>query len=316
MATPLKLFYASDIHGSERCFLKFLSAAKYYRAQVLILGGDITGKVVVPLVRHGSDYHTQFLGREWRVSAGRELEELEKAVRMNGCYPVRLTPEEHQRYLADDQAREGLVAGVIRASLTHWLELAEERLAGSGIRCLINPGNDDDWYVDEVLQQSQYVENGDGQVLDLDEDHQMITVGYSNRTPFNSPRELDEEKLGEQLMGLAARLARPESAVFTIHVPPYRSGLDDAPQLRDLKVVTRGGQPVMVPVGSTAVREAISAVGPLLALHGHVHESRGAKRMGRTLCINPGSEYSEGVLRGALIALGRDRIMGYQLVSA
>ncbi|CAB3392263.1 metallophosphoesterase family protein [Kyrpidia spormannii] len=316
MARGMRIFYASDIHGSERCFLKFLGAAKFYGARVLILGGDITGKVVVPLIHRGTGYEANFLGRMHRVESAEEIEALEKAIRFNGFYPVRLEPDEYEAISADELRQSELFRELVLASLRRWVELAEERLKGLGVRCFVNPGNDDEFFVDEVLGESDYVENMDGGVARIDEEHEMVVVGYSNQTPFDSPREMPEEELERHIVALAEQLETPHRAVFTLHVPPYGTGLDHAPLLRDGQVVTRGGHTVMTPVGSTAVRRAIEQFQPLLGLHGHVHESRGARRLGKTLCINPGSEYGEGVLHGAIVNLARDKVHGYQLVTA
>lgn len=316
MAQKLKLFYASDIHGSEKCFLKFVNAGKFYGANALVLGGDITGKMVVPLIKDGPILKARFLGQQWELHGEDEAADLEKSIRMNGFYPVRLNAEEHRNYQQDEPAREKLVESLIRKSLERWMTIAEERLRGTGIRCFINPGNDDDFYVDEILSQSSLIENGDGQVSDLDDHHQMLTIGYSNRTPFDSPRELEEVDLDQEIRKVAKNLDSHKGTVFTIHVPPYRTGLDDAPKLENMQVVTKGGQTVMEPVGSSAVRGVIEDYQPLLGLHGHIHESRGSKKLGRSVCINPGSEYSEGVLRGALVTLAPKKVLGYQLVSA
>lgn len=316
MPKELKLFYASDIHGSEKCFGKFLNAGKFYRVQVLIMGGDITGKVVVPLVGEGAAYKARFMGREVHAATEAEAAGLEKNIRMNGFYPVRLTLEEHRRYTEDEQGLKTLIKGLILKSVERWLKMAESRLKGTGIRCFVHTGNDDEPYVDEALRHSAVIEDRDGQVVNLSDDHEMLVVGYSNKTPFNSPREMGETELEDHIREVAKSLSRPATAVFTLHVPPYGSGLDNAPALEDMKMVTRGGEPVMVPVGSTAVRKIIEEFQPLLGLHGHVHESRGAKRLGTTLCLNPGSEYSEGVLRGALVTLEPSKVKAYQLVQA
>jgi Icc-related predicted phosphoesterase len=63
------------------------------------------------------------------------------------------------------------------------------------------------------------------------------------------------------------------------------------------------------------VRHFIERVQPLLTLHGHIHEAPGHVRIGRTLCINAGSEYAEGILKAAIINLERDRIKGHILIS-
>jgi uncharacterized protein len=316
MASELKIFYASDIHGSEKCFLKFLNAGKFYKANVIVLGGDLTGKMVVPLIRRNGAWHARFLGREVAAETDAAVAELEKSIRMNGFYPVRMDEAEHRACQADEARRQALIDRLVLESIERWVGMAETRLKDSGIRCFINAGNDDDEFVDQALRGSRVVENRDGDVVDLDEHHQMLTIGYSNTTPFHSPREMNEETLVHHIRRVAAKVSNLAGAVFTLHVPPHGSGLDNAPALEDLKVVTAGGHTVMVPVGSTAVRAVIEEMQPLLGLHGHVHESRGAKTIGRTLCLNPGSEYSEGVLRGALVTLARDRVKGYQLVQA
>jgi uncharacterized protein len=319
MGKNLKIFYASDIHGSEKCFLKFLNAAKFYKADVLIMGGDVTGKMIVPLVSrngHGT-YGARFLGRDFTASSETELVELEKSIRMNGWYPVRMDEEEHRLCQTDTAKRQELMDRTVLQSTLRWLDIAETRLQGTGIRCFINAGNDDDDFVDDALRHAKLVENYDGGVVDLDEHHQMVTIGHSNTTPFASPREMPEDKLEAHIRSAASGVSNLAGAVFTLHAPPYATGLDLAPALEeDLKVVTKGGHTVMAPVGSTAVRKVIEDLQPLLGLHGHVHESRGTKMLGRTLCINAGSEYSEGVLRGALITLAPDSVKSHQLVQA
>ena len=132
----------------------------------------------------------------------------------------------------------------------------------------------------------------------------MISCGWSNRTPWHTPREMDEDDLERRIEKMAAEVTRPERAVFNLHVPPARTAIDLAPALDDsLKPVVKGGAVVMESVGSEAVRRVLERHQPMLGLHGHIHESRGAVRLGRTLSINPGSEYGDGILRGALIEL-------------
>ncbi len=316
MSAPYKLFYASDIHGSEKCFLKFINAGKFYKANALILGGDITGKMVVPLLDKGGRWEARFLGRDFVAENDAERAEIEKNVRMNGFYPVVLSPEEHKHFQENEAARTEMIDRVVLAATKRWIGIAEERLHGTGIRCLINAGNDDDGYIDEALRQSSVVENHDGGVTDLTENVQMAVCGYSNTTPFDSPREMPEDKLEAHIETILTKLKSPRDAIFTLHVPPHNAGIDSAPLLRDGKVVTEGGHTVMTAVGSTAVRGIIERYQPMLALHGHIHESRGTKQIGRTLCINPGSEYSEGVLRGALVTFRGTKLAGHQLVQA
>jgi Icc-related predicted phosphoesterase len=309
----LKIFYSSDIHGSERCWLKFLNAAKFYGAQALIMGGDLTGKLLVPLVEEAGGYRATFLGENVLARDDAELAELEKNIRFNGFYPHRCNPSDYARIEHEPGYLEALFRTVMIASVQRWANLAEERLAGTGVRCFVIPGNDDELGIDPAL--TGIIENPDGRILTMGR-YQILGESWVPPTPWGSPRELSEEQLESRLRTLADGLDRSLPAIFILHTPPFRSTLDEAPQLRDdFSVVKSGGQVTTVPVGSTAVRRVIEVYQPLLALHGHIHESRGAIQIGRSLCINPGSAYGEGVLHGALITLEGDRIKAHQLVS-
>jgi len=177
------------------------------------------------------------------------------------------------------------------------------------VRIITAPGNDDPYEVDDLIRErgGDRVVLMEGEVTEIAPGHEMLSTGWSNHTPWNTHREFDEPVIREHIDAMASRLAHPEAAIFNIHVPPYGTGLDDAPELdADLKPVQGGN--VMKPVGSTAVRDAILKHQPMLALHGHIHESRGIQKLGRTICINPGSVYGEGILQGVIVELGMDEV--------
>lgn len=312
----LSFFYASDVHGSERCWLKFLNAGKFYGVPLIIMGGDLTGKVLTPLVEGPSGTWTaQFMGRTEAVSAAAELAELEKLIRFNGFYPYRCSPEELQRLAADRAYFDQAFSRVMTLEMARWVDLAEQRLRGSGVRCLVMAGNDDERAIEPVLRGSDLVECHDEAVVAVDE-FQVMGNGWAGPTPWNSPRELSETDLEAMLRATAARLQPGVPVILNAHCPPHASTLDDAPELTpDLMPVTTGGQVNLVPVGSTAVRRIIEELQPVVSLHGHIHESRAAARIGRTLCINPGSEYNQGVLRGVLVTVSREKVQSHQWVT-
>ena len=313
----MRLFYASDIHGSERLWRKFLNAPAFYGVDVLIMGGDLTGKVMVPLVERQPGFWVARLhGRDESAESEAEAGELERRIRLNGQYPLRVDEPELARLQADAEHRDAVFRRLMREELRRWLDLAAEKLAGTGARCLVMPGNDDEWDVDEVLDGAGgVVENVDGRVVRVG-DVQVLSCAWANPTPWDSPREEPEDALLERLERIAEGLEDGVPAVFNLHVPPRDSGLDLAPELtEDLRVATRGGEPRLLPVGSTAVRTLIERRRPLLSLHGHVHESRAVARIGPTLCINPGSAYAEGVIDGAIVELDGGRVVSHQLVS-
>ena len=310
-----KLFFATDIHGSDICWSKFLNAGKFYEADVLILGGDMTGKAVVPLIHQGgNNYRVTLLEQVFDVSGDDEVQDIIKKIRSRGYYPYVTNPDE----LIDLQNKPELVHEIFVAQVLkvvqQWMDLADKKLDGSGMSVYCSPGNDDMEEVDEIIRSSRCVSLVEGQVTPLDSHHEMIASGWSNRTPWNTHREEDEDQLKLRYEAMISKLKDPRNAVFNIHVPPYKSGLDDAPELdMNLRPVLAGQS--LQPVGSTSLREAIQKHQPLLGLHGHIHEGRGATRIGKTLCINPGSMYEQGTLLGTLVKLGKNKIESYVLTS-
>lgn len=312
------IFFASDLHGSEVCFRKFVAAAKFYGADTLLLGGDISAKIVVPVVRAGRGaYQAEFHGKAERFDES-GVEDFERRAHNSGLYTERMDPDEYQHYAGHPDQVEQLFDRVMRRSVRRWLEHAKTRLDGSGVVIYTAPGNDDPAAVDEVLLEhgDERVRFTEGEITEIAPGMQMLSTGYTNITPWDTHREYTEEQIRDRLREMTGRLEHPETAIFNIHVPPYNSRLDTAPLLgQDLKVKTAAGAVMTAPVGSVSVREAIEEVQPLLSLHGHIHESGGSVKIGRTTAINVGSEYGEGVLRGVLITVGDGRLIGYQAVS-
>jgi len=310
-----KLFFATDIHGSDICWSKFLNAGKFYEADVLILGGDMTGKAVIPFNHQGGDhYKVTLLEQEFEITTKEEMADMVKRVRSRGYYPYMTNPDELQ-YLQDkpEMVHEIFLAQVLKV-VQQWMDLADKKLEGSEMKVYCSPGNDDMEEVDAIIRSSRRVELVEGQITQLDPQHEMIASGWSNRTPWNTHREEDEDQLKVRYEAMICQLKDPRNAIFDIHVPPYKSSLDEAPELDENLRPVLAGQSLQ-PVGSRALREAILKYQPLLGLHGHIHEGRGATRLGKTLCINPGSMYEQGTLLGALVKLGKNKIENYVLTT-
>ena len=307
----MNLFYASDVHGSDVLWRKFVNAGRFYGVDVLVMGGDIAGKAVVPIVRRNGGFVARQVTGD-RVFGDDELPAVEKRIRDMGLYPLQMSQDELEA--ADVDA---VFARAMAEGLEAWLRLAEERLAGSDIRIFVMLGNDDEPALRNVLARSSLVVDPEDVAVELGDGFQMLSCGHSNPTPWNSPRELAEDELERHLEQLVSQLEDPQSSVFNLHVPPIRTALDKAPELdATLKPVVRGGAVQVIAAGSQAVRNIIERYQPPLALHGHIHESRGVAKLGKTICINPGSEYAEGVLHGALVSLDRKKgLRNYQLVS-
>ncbi len=312
------IFFASDLHGSLVCFRKFVNAARFYGADTLLLGGDISAKIVVPIVATGAGrYAAQFHGREEKLD-DRSIDDFEQRAANSGLYTERMQPDEYQHYADHPDQVEELFGRVMRRTVQQWVEYAKTKLDGSDVVIFNAPGNDDPAEVDEVLLShgDGRVRFTEGEIVELAPGMEMLSTGYTNITPWDTHREYTEDEIRLHLAQMTGRLEHPERAIFNIHVPPYNSRLDTAPLLgQDLKVKTSAGAQVTAPVGSVAVREAIEEVQPLLGLHGHIHESGGSVKIGRTTAINVGSEYGEGVLRGVLLTIGDGKLLRYQAVT-
>ena len=326
----LKILNVSDIHGSETCYRKFLNALVLYKADVGILCGDLSGKMINPIVKQADgSYLTTLMGQNRRAETEEELKALEKDIALIGNYYFRTDPDEMAELRAEGKTIEGrideratkisLSAGKIDSlfeklaleRLQHWMELAEERLKGKNIDVFMTAGNDDLLAVDSVIDNSSVFVNPDLKKVFVKE-YEMISLSWSNPTPWDTSRECSEEELEEKIEGMASQVDDMNTAIFNFHIPPYDTLLDQAPKLSD-KLVPSTDE--TIPAGSKAVLDAIKKYQPMLGLHGHIHESRGIVKIGQTICLNPGSEYSEGILRGVLVMIEKNKVKDFMFVS-
>ncbi len=307
MAT--RIYIASDLHAAEKAWRKFINAIKgnVYHADVALLAGDLTGKAIVPIIASGEVYETELLGVRRRARGEQELATLRRDIADVGFYSFVTSREEADRLAGDEAGRDELLERLMTERVNEWMALATERLSGGSVPLYLIPGNDDEFTIDEALATPGHLPvNADGRVLDIPGGLQLLASGWSNNTPWNTPREESEEALYARLDALARQVRDPRRAIFMIHVPPYDSGLDEAPLLdENLRPTISAGDVLRGPVGSTAVRRIIETYQPLLSVHGHIHESGGERRIGETLAINPGSEANHGILRGYLIDIGK-----------
>jgi len=315
--TDSRLFFATDIHGSDRCFRKFVNAGQFYKAQVLVLGGDVAGKMMVPIVQQTNhSYRAKFLGKDWAVSNDKELTDLQTRIRTSGYYCFLATESEINEMQANPAIADEKFTNLMVDTMKGWLDLAEQNLKPKGIKMFITGGNDDPKQVLEVLEKSSYVQFAESRVVEVDEQHEMVSSGYSNMTPWHCPRDITEEELLTKIEEEATKVKNMSTCIFNMHCPPFGTLLDQAPELdEELRPVKKGGHVHMINVGSKAVRSAIEKFQPMIGLHGHIHESKAVDKLGKTLCINPGSEYTEGTLRGVIVNLNKQGFESYALIS-
>jgi len=317
-----KVFFATDVHGSERTWRKFLNAASFYRADVLVMGGDVMGKLAIPLIRERNGTHRATIhGRVERLETAKDVERARETIRSLGFYDIAMDEDEYRAVKDDPAAVDALWRRLAVERLARWIELTEDRLGPAGIRCFVSGGNDDLLEVMETLpaEGTRSFVACESRVVALDDDHVMVSLPYVNPTPWHTPREAPEDDLAAMIDRGVAGITDFGNVVFNFHAPPINSTLDTCPMLDGStdppSQIVRGGQPVLYGAGSTAVRAAVERYQPLLGLHGHIHESQAVARLGRTLCVNPGSEYGEGVLRGTLISLSKGKVESYQMTA-
>jgi Icc-related predicted phosphoesterase len=315
-----KIFFATDVHGSEVCFRKFLNGAKFYKADVLVLGGDLTGKMIVPIVADPNGVtKVTFLGQDFTLENQEEVASMEMKIKNSGFYVYHVSSDEYQSMMADEKKIHDTFLNVMKETLSKWTELAEEKLKDTNTMCYITGGNDDYQEVMDSFVETEHVKNLDNRIARIDESHDIIGLGWGSMTPWKCPRDISEEELGKKIDKLLTGIDNLKKAIFDFHTPPIDSTIDTAPRLDDSvyppKPIIQGGQPVMFGAGSVAVRKSIEKSQPLLGLHGHIHESRGVINIGNTLCVNPGSEYSEGILRGIIVNVGDKSVVSHQFTS-
>ena len=299
----MKVYFATDLHGSNLCFKKFCAAARFYKCDVLILGGDLTGKLLVPIVVRNRNLEYELGG----VVESRRADDLDIEIRRienMGYYPI--TCDERERSeLEDGELYERRLLEEALLRLREWIAYGEQVLGSSGVPVLVAPGNDDRFEIDELFERSSVFVMAEQRVIPLD-GVEVASTGWSNPTPWKTPRECPEPELEQRLRDLLATVRDPARTILNVHVPPYGTPLDICPELDDdFKIVTYMGSPVQTHAGSHAVRKVIEDFQPLVSLHGHIHESRNGTKLGNTCALNPGSEYSEGILLGAVVQIKR-----------
>ena len=287
-----------------------------YKANVALVAGDLTGKAIVPILQNDGRYDAELFGVRRNARDDEELAVLKRDIADVGYYSFITTSGEAERLSTDEQDRDDLLHRLMNERVDEWMHLATERLADSDAPLYLIPGNDDEFVIDPILDQPGIAPvNADGKVLDIPGDLQLLSYGWSNHTPWQTPREESEDELYARLDALAQQVRDPRRAVFMIHVPPYDSGLDTAPILNEnLRPTISAGDVLRGPVGSTAVRKIIETYQPVLTIHGHIHESGGERKIGDTLAINPGSEANAGILKGYVVDIGKKGIEHAQRV--
>jgi Icc-related predicted phosphoesterase len=309
-----RILFATDMHGSEGVWRKFLNASAMLKVDVAICGGDLTGKMIVPIVERKDGKYSYYHLKKTHIIEASELEKAMKDIRGIGYYPYITNESEYEEMTKSSKKVDEVFHKVMISTIKDWLDLIPQKIPPD-TRVVVCPGNDDRASVDDIVNNHKHVINGEGKVIQIDESHEMISTGWVNPSPWKTTREEEDEKLEERLEKYISQLKSAENAIFNFHAPPYQSKLDEAPLLdKELNPIIQGGSVIMIPVGSKAVRKMIEKYQPFLGLHGHIHEAAGSMKIGKTYCVNPGSEYAEGILRAFLIEFKGNKISRLQRI--
>lgn len=309
-----RILFATDMHGSEGTWRKFLNASVMLKVNYAVCGGDLTGKMIVPVVEDKDEKCTYYLMGKTHTIGKCDLDKAYKDIRGIGYYPYKTTESEYKEMSENPKKVDEVFHEVMLSTISRWLDLIPEKVP-SEIKVVVCPGNDDRFDVDELIANHKNVINAEGKIIDVDDSHEMVSCGWVNPSPWKTAREEEEDKLEQRLESYISKVKNVKTAIFNFHAPPFESKLDEAPLLdKDLNPIIQGGSVVMVPVGSKAVRKTIEKHQPFLALHGHIHESSGSMKIGRTHCVNPGSEYAEGIIRAFLVEFKNDELIKLQRI--
>jgi uncharacterized protein len=313
----IRILYGSDFHGSDIVYRKFLAASFQYQADILIVGGDVTGKAMIPIINHGSGkYASSLFGKDLHASDPDGLEKIKKEISSVGFYPLVVDPDEATELESSPEKMAVRFECEMCERVREWMQLADEKLTPKNKTLFFMAGNDDLASIDATIAEFKNIHNPDMARFEIEGGYEIVGLSYANMTPWRCARDLEEDDLRVKLTQLTGLIQHPERTIAVLHVPPYNSSLDTCPELdKNLKIITQGGQVVMKAAGSPSVKAFIDNVQPMLSLHGHIHESPGHVRIGKTLAINAGSEYAEAILKAAIINLEDGKVKGHMLIS-
>lgn len=310
----MRLFFATDVHGSTTTWRKWLSVPHFYKVTTLMFCGDLTGKAMVPVIKQNDETYVAFdFGKRVQLKKEIEVMKFEEKFASYGFYPLRCTKEEVEELKTDRRKVENTMEELAKKRMKEWLDLLVEKIDLKKIKVIVMEGNDDSPDINDVIKsyEDQGVIRPLGKVVDIC-GFETISLEYVNPTPWKTPKEMSEDDLKRKIENMVQALSDPKKSVFNFHCPPYNTNIDKAPKLdKNLKPVTVAGAVAWEHVGSKSVRQEIEKYQPIIGLHGHIHESSGQDKLGSTPVINPGSEYAQSILRGYILEFSRDGLETY-----
>ena len=184
-------------------------------------------------------WEVSFGGQRLRLETKTELDEIQRKIRDRGSYPSVMAPEELDALNEEDGSVDRRFTLEMTRGLDRWLDMADGKLRGGDIPCILNGGNDDIWEIDDIIEQSPCVSFAESKVLDIGGFY-LASMGWTNPTPWNTFREAPEDVLTAKIDAVVSQIPDMGRAVFNFHAPPYGTGLDEAPALdENMRPITR-----------------------------------------------------------------------------
>ena len=319
-STLARIWFFSDIHGSNACFKKFLNLINNTnKPNVLILGADITGKQLIPIIKKNNGTEVVPIGgKDIILKNSEESQSLKKKLSDIGYYPFECTNTDYKKLQFGKKYQKDVFEKLVKKRLIEWVELADSKLSSNtDCKVIINGGNDDPFYIDSILDSSKKMIHAEGKIIDLPAGLKLLSTGFSVKTPWNCPRDISEDELKIKISNMTNQLVESDKLIFNFHCPPYNTALDLAYKINQdtFEPVAGIGGPPLINVGSKVIRESIEKWQPIVSLHGHIHEIHAKQNIGKTLCVNPGTDYKNGRLQGFFIQINDNGIIEFETLT-
>ena len=305
----MRILFLCDLHGSEILLNKAILATSSYDIDLLILSGDIAGKDIRPIIKNKDKYILEYEG-EKQTFTQKEVENIKVKLCGLGHYYFDISLDDY-RILEKDKIFK-ILDNKILERVDNWLNKVISLIDLQRTSVIITPGNDDILGIDELIKKAEtnglhYGLKGPIKI----EDFEIVSLDYTNHTPWKTMREMSEEELEIAIKERIENVKDFDNTIFNFHCPPYNTKLDIAPEVDDnLRFVINPGRGFhYIHVGSISILNSIRKYQPLLSLHGHIHESQGFDYIGKTLSLNPGSEFNKGILNAYIIEISKGGII-------
>ncbi len=194
----MRIFLACDPHGSQQTWVKMCQAPKVFKADVAMMCGDLTGKAIMPIIQEKENrWYAQPYGKRKQFKKQKDVDRFFAFQKDAGFYPYVMTPDELAALREKKGAIKELFQKLMSERMQEWLDMAAERIPPD-VDIIVNPGNDDSWVIDPIIENHPRIIYPLKQVIDV-HGYPLISCEWVNSTPWDTERECPDEELMEKL---------------------------------------------------------------------------------------------------------------------